>query len=85
MTIDQDRDRAEDLEEFSRTFMAEQQKLADAAGMDVFTYMAQAHGGILKETIAKLTRHEQAHPKECPADCAFQTSLKRLKEEYGQR
>ena len=64
-------------------FMAAEQKRADAAGMNLIEYMAQANGGILKETIGKMVRHAQDHPKECPLDCSFQASLKRLKAKHS--
>ena len=83
MIASQDPDKSKDMEAFAREFMAEQQRLADAAGMNVYVYMAQAHGGMLKGTIIKLLKHAQAHPKECPADCVFLASIKRLKKEYG--
>jgi hypothetical protein len=75
-------DKTKDKEEFAVEFMAKRQKLAADAGMSLYEYMCQVDGGILKNTMEKLARHEQAHPKECPADCAFQASIKRLKEEY---
>ena len=82
MTIADVLKKSNDAEEFARTFMAEQQKLADAEGVNVIVYMANAHGGILKPTITKLLKHAQAHPDKCPNDCAFQASLERLKEKY---
>jgi hypothetical protein len=76
-------DTKQEKEEWARQFWAERQKEAEAAGMNVYTYMAQVDGGILKNTMTKLLRHAQAHPSTCPPDCAFQASLKRLKEQYG--
>lgn len=75
--------KSEDKKASIKNFMTEQQKLADAAGMNVIEYMAQAEGGILKPTILKLLKHAQAHPKECPSDCTFQASLKKLKDKYS--
>lgn len=76
-------DKIDDKQAFVKDFMAGQQKLADDAGMSVYEYMARAEGGILRDTMIKLGRHAQAHPNECPADCAFQASLTRLKKKYG--
>lgn len=66
-----------------KNLMAKQQKLADAAGINVIEYIAQAEGGILKPTLVKLLKHSQAHPKECPADCTFQASLQKLRDKYS--
>lgn len=76
-------DKIEDKQAFVKNFMTGQQKLADDVGMGVFEYMAQAEGGILRDTMIKLGKHAQAHPNVCPADCAFQASLTRLKKRYG--
>lgn len=70
-------------QEWLKQFWADEQKRADAAGMNIIEYQMQANGGILKPTILKMLRHTKAHPKTCPADCAFQSSLKKLKEQYG--
>lgn len=70
-------------EEWARQFWAEREKEAKAAGMHVIQYMAQVDGGILKNTMAKLLLHAKDHPGTCPPDCAFQASIKRLKEQYG--
>jgi hypothetical protein len=51
--------------------------------MDLYQYLAQAEGGILRDTMGKLARHAQVHPEVCPSDCAFQASIKRLKEQHG--
>lgn len=67
--------------EWLTQLMAEEQKRADAAGMNIFEYMAQANGGILRETVAKMVRHAKAHSQGCPSDCTFQASLKKLKEQ----
>lgn len=67
--------------EWLTQLMAEEQKRADVAGMNILEYMAQANGGILRETIAKMARHAKAHPQDCPSDCTFQASLKKLKEQ----
>ncbi len=75
--------KSNDSDEFVHKFWAEQKKLADAEGINVFAYLARANGGLLKPTIIKLLKHAQAHPNECPDDCAFQASIERLKEEYG--
>jgi hypothetical protein len=69
--------------EWIKQFMAEEQKRADALGMNIIEYQMQANGGILKPTILKLLRHAKAHPKTCPPDCAYQASIKRLKEQYS--
>lgn len=66
-------------QEWLEKFWAERQKEAEAAGMHVIQYMAQADGGILKPTIIKILRHANAHPKTCPADCVFQRSSNELK------
>ena len=76
-------DTTDDYEEWVATFMAEQQRLADKEGVHVLVYMARANGGMLKGVITKLLRHAQAHPNECPEDCAFQSSIKELKKRYG--
>ncbi|HEV2402650.1 MAG TPA: hypothetical protein VGS08_00425 [Candidatus Saccharimonadales bacterium] len=72
-------DKADDSDEWARTFMAEQQKLADAEGVDLLVYMAHAHGGLLKPVVIKLLKHAKAHPDKCPDDCAFLASIRRLK------
>lgn len=64
-------------QEWLEKFWAERQKEAEAAGMHVIQYMAQADGGILKPTIIKMLRHAKAHPRACPSDCTFQASIKR--------
>jgi len=69
--------------EWLTQFMAEEQKRADAAGMNIFEYMAQANGGILKETIGKMVRHAKDHPTTCPSDCSFQASIKKLKARHS--
>lgn len=71
--------------EWIKQFMSEEQKRADALGMNIIEYQMQANGGILKPTILKLLRHAKAHPKTCPPDCAYQASIKKLKEQYGVR
>ena len=68
-----------DMEKFVEEFMAEQKRLAEAEGKNVFRYMAEANGGILKNTMIKLLKHARAHPKECPPDCVFQASIRELK------
>jgi hypothetical protein len=70
-------------QEWLAKFWAEEKKRADAAGMNLLEYQMQANDGLLKPTILKLLRHAKAHPKTCPLDCAFQASLKKLKEQYG--
>lgn len=75
--------KTKELEEFANKFWADREKEAEAAGMHVIQYMAQVDGGILKNTMAKLLLHAKAHPDTCPPDCAFQASIKRLKEQYG--
>jgi hypothetical protein len=73
---------AQPKQEWLTQFWAEEQKRADAAGMNIIEYQMQANGGILKPTILKMLRHTKAHPDVCPPDCAFQASIKRLKEQY---
>jgi hypothetical protein len=70
-------------DQFASEFMAEQQRLADEAGVNLYVYLANSHGGILKPTIIKMIKHAQAHTDKCPEDCAFQASLKSLKEKYS--
>ena len=69
--------------EWLEKFMAKEQKRADAAGMNLIEYMAQANGGILKETIAKMVLHAKDHPTTCPPDCSFQASINKLKLEHN--
>ena len=64
-------------------FWADEQKRADAAGMNIIEYQMRANGGILKPTILKLLSHAKAHPEACPSDCAYQASIKKLKAQYG--
>jgi hypothetical protein len=66
-------------------FWADEQQRADVAGMNIIEYQMQANGGILRPVIIKILRHNKAHPDTCPADCAFQASLKRLKEQYSSK
>jgi hypothetical protein len=75
--------KTKELEDCANKFWADEQKRADAVGMNIIEYQMQANGGILKPTILKMLRHIKAHPKTCPPDCAFQASIKRLKEQYG--
>lgn len=70
-------------QEWLTQFWAEEQKRADAAGMNLIEYQMQANDGLLKPTILKLLRHAKVHPKTCPADCAFQASIKRLKKDFS--
>lgn len=63
--------------------MAEEQKRADALGMNIVEYQMQVENSILKPTILKLLSHAKAHAETCPSDCAFQTPIKKLKEHYG--
>lgn len=79
MTVGTTRDSDTAIQEI----IAKQEKLAEAAGMNVLEYMAQAEGGILRETILKIVRHARTHPNECPADCAFNASLGRLEKKYS--
>ena len=74
--------KSEDKRKAVKNIIAEQQKLADAAGMNLVEYLAQAEGGMLKDTMAKIVSHAHVHPKTCPPNCAFQTSLNRLKQKY---
>jgi hypothetical protein len=71
---------SKDTDEWVKEFMAKQQELADAAGMSLLEYLAQAEGGILRPVILKILKHAIAHPQSCPPDCQFETSLERLKE-----
>lgn len=73
---------AQPKQEWLTKFWADEQKRADAAGMNLIEYQMQANDGLLKPTILKILRHAKVHQKTCPADCAFQSGLKRLKEEY---
>jgi hypothetical protein len=75
--------KTKELEEFASKFWADREKEAEAAGMHVIQYMAQVDDGILKNTMAKLLLHAKDHPATCPPDCAFQASIKRLKEQHG--
>jgi len=68
-------------EGWAEQFWADEQKRADAAGMNIIEYQMQAGGGIMKPTIIKILRHNQAHPDTCPPDCAFLASIERLKEQ----
>lgn len=70
-------------EEWIEQLWADDQKRADAAGMNIIEYQMQANDGLMKPVIVKLILHNKAHPDTCPPDCAFQTSLKRLKEQHG--
>lgn len=72
-----------ELKVFAEQFWADEQKRADAAGMNIIEYQMQAEDGILKPVIIKLLKHQKAHPKTCPADCAFQASINKLKEQYS--
>jgi len=74
---------AQPKQEWLTQFWADEQKRADAAGMNIIEYQMQANGGMLKPTILKMLRHAKAHPKTCPPDCTFQVSIKRLKEQFG--
>lgn len=70
-------------EEWVEQFWTDEQKRADEAGMNVIEYQMQANDGLLKPVINKLLLHNKAHPDTCPPDCAFQASIKKLKEEYS--
>ena len=70
-------------QEWLTKFWADEQKRADAAGMNLIEYQMQANDGLLRPTILKLLRHTKAHPKSCPPNCAFQASIKRLRSQYG--
>lgn len=70
-------------EEWIEQFMAEEQKRADALGLNLIEYYMQVEDGLLRPTTIKLLRHAKAHPKTCPPDCAFQRSLDDLKKKYG--
>lgn len=83
MATIQNRNKRKEVDEFVSTFMAEQQKLADAAGVHLLVYMAQAQGGILKETIVKMLKHARAHQDGCTPDCEYEASSEQLKEKYG--
>jgi hypothetical protein len=81
MTVNEIMNEVQPREEWLEQFWAEEQKRADALGMNIIEYQMQANGGILRPTILKLLRHAKAHPTTCPPDCAFQTSMERLKEQ----
>jgi hypothetical protein len=70
-------------EEWLKKFCAEEQKRADALGMNIIEYYMQVEDGLLRPTILKMLRHAKAHPKTCPPDCAFQRSFDELKKKYG--
>ncbi len=75
--------KAPQTEKWIEHLWSDEQKRADAAGMNIIEYQMQANDGLLKPVITKLLRHNKAHPDVCPPDCAFQTSLKLLKEQYS--
>lgn len=75
--------KTKELEDFATKFWADEQKRADAAGMNITEYQMQANDGLLKSVILKILRHIKAHPNTCPPDCAWQQSMKELKEKYG--
>lgn len=68
-------------QEWLTQFWADEQKRADAAGMNIIEYQMQANDGLLKPTILKILRHVKAHPRTCPTGCAFQRSLDELKKD----
>lgn len=74
--------KTKELQKFADKFWADQEELAKAAGMNVIEYLAQVENGLLRPTIAKMLLHSKAHPDICPADCAYQASIKKLKEQY---
>lgn len=76
-------DKAKERNEWIEAFIAEKQRQADEAGVPLPVYMANELGGILKPVIIKMLKHIQAHPNECPADCAFQASIRKLRRKYG--
>lgn len=74
---------APQAEEWMERLWADEQKRADAAGMNIIEYQTQANDGLMKPVITKLLLHNKAHPDTCPSDCAFQASIERLKEQHG--
>lgn len=76
-------DEIQPKQEWLKKFTAEEQKRADALGMNIIEYQMQAEGGILKPTILKMLRHAKAHPMTCPSNCAYLASIKNLKEQYS--
>lgn len=78
-----DETKTEEPKKVAGQYWADIEKRAKAAGMNTIEYLAQAEGGLLRPVLRKLLLHEQAHPDTCPADCAYQASIKRLKTEYG--
>lgn len=74
--------KALDRQIWVRGFMADRQAEADYLGMDLLDYIAESHGGILRDVVAKIRRHAEAHPVSCPPDCAMKASLKRLKKKH---
>jgi hypothetical protein len=72
----------EESRRWAQEFWTERQEEADYLGMDIYDYMSQVGGGMLSGVMHKLKLHAEAHPSECPPDCEFQASLKRLKEKY---
>lgn len=75
--------KTKELQKFADKFWADQEERAKAAGMNVIKYLAQVENGMLRPTIAKMLLHSKAHPDTCPADCAFQASIAKLKSHYG--
>jgi hypothetical protein len=75
--------KAPQTEEWIEQLWSDEQKRADAAGMNIIEYQMQANDGLLKPVITKLLRHNKAHPDTCPSDCAFQVSIKKLEEQYS--
>ena len=73
---------AQPKQEWLTQFWADEQKRADAAGMNIIEYQMQANDGLLKPVIIKMLRHNKAHPKTCPPDCVWQESIKKLKKEF---
>ena len=71
--------------EWLAKFQAEEQKRADAMGLNIIEYYMQVENGLLQPTILKLLCHAKAHPKTCPSDCAYQASIKKLEEKFDVR
>lgn len=72
-------------EEWLKEFMAEEQKRADALGLNLIEYYMQVEDGLLRPTMFKMLRHAKAHPKSCPPGCTFQRSFDELKKKYSVR
>jgi len=75
--------KAQPKEEWIEQFMAEEQKRADALGLNLIEYYMQVEDGLLRPTMLKMLRHVKAHPDRCPSNCSFQTSIRKLKARHS--